>query len=496
MIINNNDFKNLINNQDLIMCHGVFDLLHIGHVRFLKEAKKYGKKIIVTITADKFVNKGPGRPRFNQKLRAEMLDSLGFVDYVYINHDQDSINLIKKLKPSFYIKGKDYKDFSKDVSEKISKEKKTVEINGGKFKILDIDLFSSSNLLNKFFSNYHAEQENILKKIKKKYSFNYIHNLLSKNLEHKINIIGETIIDEYVFCKPENLSTKSPTISSKLLFKEEYLGGVLALYRNLDHLNIQVRLLTISEEKYLKKLLKLLKNNSYKNIINIKIKKNINKTRFISVEREQRLFEIFNVDTASHINLNKNIEIKKFFKNIEKNSINLAVDYGHGLFDKILIEKINKEKNFNINVQTNSENYGYNLITKYKNINFFVIDEREARLAVSDRFCTVVDLVLKLSKLISNCNFIITLGSQGSLYFSRNPRKIFTCPAFFDKGIDATGAGDLFFMISSILNYQKVDPELILFISNIYAGLKTRIRGNSEIVTKVNLLKTIETMLK
>ena len=57
--------------KKIVLCHGVFDLLHIGHIKHFKEAKTLGDIVIVSITSDKFVNKGPNRPIFNQNLRAE-----------------------------------------------------------------------------------------------------------------------------------------------------------------------------------------------------------------------------------------------------------------------------------------------------------------------------------------------------------------------------------------------------------------------------------------
>ena len=62
--------------KSIVLCHGVFDLFHIGHLTHLHEAKKFGDVLIVSITSDKFVNKGPGRPYFNQEHRLNVLSSI------------------------------------------------------------------------------------------------------------------------------------------------------------------------------------------------------------------------------------------------------------------------------------------------------------------------------------------------------------------------------------------------------------------------------------
>ena len=84
--------------KTIIHCHGVFDLLHVGHIKHLEKAKKLGDKLVVTITSDKYVNKGPGRPVFNQSLRSEAIAALETVDYVAINDTATAYYPIKLIK--------------------------------------------------------------------------------------------------------------------------------------------------------------------------------------------------------------------------------------------------------------------------------------------------------------------------------------------------------------------------------------------------------------
>src|SRR5438270_12641693 len=93
-----------------VHCHGVLDVLHIGHLRHLNGARKLGDVLVVTITPDHLVNKGPGRPAFTETLRAEALAMLECVDLVAINHWPTAPEVIKMLRPDFYVKGSDYID--------------------------------------------------------------------------------------------------------------------------------------------------------------------------------------------------------------------------------------------------------------------------------------------------------------------------------------------------------------------------------------------------
>ena len=93
----------------------MFDLLHVGHIKHLKKAKSLGDKLIVTVTSDRFVNKGPNRPVFNQNLRIEAIAALDSVDFVAVNDSSTAIHSIKTLKPNIYCKGKDYKNLNDDL---------------------------------------------------------------------------------------------------------------------------------------------------------------------------------------------------------------------------------------------------------------------------------------------------------------------------------------------------------------------------------------------
>lgn len=481
----------------ITLCHGVFDLFHIGHLNYIKAAKKLGLPLIVTITGDKYVNKGPGRPRFSEFERAKMLASIEDIDYVYVNQETDAINLIKKIKPKYYCKGKDYIDASTDITGKIKLEKDAVEESGGSLKIIDTDQESSSELINNNFSSLNEKQQSYIKKLKQKNTINDITTTLDKVAGLKVCLIGEIILDRYVFCNPENLSSKSPTVSSKYLYEEVYLGGVLAVARNLHEIGVSVDVFTFTGDDIHKmdvghqiKELPFHVNN-FRTASPTPIK-----TRYIKPEKNQRLFELFHIDTQKTFSEDKTDMINTIETNISEYDIILVTDFGHGLFNNQMLEYLKQytSKTY-LNAQTNSENYGYNHITKYKELAYFSIDEREARLALSDRFSDIDVLVNSFSQIYPDSCFSITLGSRGAVHKKPGERQVY-CPAYFDMGLDATGAGDLYFAFTSLLTALGTESLTVPFLGNLYAGLKTRIQGNSEVVSKISLIKTLNGLLK
>ena len=132
--------------KKIVQCHGVFDLIHIGHIKHFEEAKSHGDILVVSITPDQFVNKGPGRPAFTTPLRLEFLAGIESIDFVVANQWPSAEELLKTLKPNIYCKGPDYKDHLDDLTGKIDDETLAIESVGGEIVYTDDITFSSSNL--------------------------------------------------------------------------------------------------------------------------------------------------------------------------------------------------------------------------------------------------------------------------------------------------------------------------------------------------------------
>lgn len=145
-----------VEGQRIVLCHGVFDLLHIGHIKHFKAARKLGDILIVTLTADRFVSKGPGRPAFSGALRAEAISALSVVDYVAIVDSGDAIPSIKVVQPFRYVKGADYRDRVPVAGSRFQEEVERVRYFGGDIAFTEEEQFSSSGLINQFLSPFSA----------------------------------------------------------------------------------------------------------------------------------------------------------------------------------------------------------------------------------------------------------------------------------------------------------------------------------------------------
>ena len=135
--------------KKIVFTNGCFDILHVGHVRYLKEAKALGDILILGLNSDYSVKslKGSNRPINNESDRAEVLSALKAIDYVVIFDEKTAENIVGEVKPDIYAKGGDY-------SIDTLPEAKIVAEHGGKTVLLQlVDGKSSTNIINRCKEN-------------------------------------------------------------------------------------------------------------------------------------------------------------------------------------------------------------------------------------------------------------------------------------------------------------------------------------------------------
>ena len=282
----------------IVLNHGSFDFFHYGHLKHLQSAKKFCDKLIVSITSDKFIKKGPGRPIFKENEIIDLIKSLKFVDEAFISTELTALSSIKKVKPDFYVKGNDYKNFNNDLSKNIIKEKNEVEKYNGKLVFTNEKTYSSSNIIN---NNFNIFNKNFLKETKNINISEIISKInLKENLINnlKIAIIGDTIFDVYKFVSALNKSNKENIISYNYENEKIYLGGSLAAANTLSSFVNKIDLITAAGTGT--KIKKILKNKMQKNIniINFSQKnfKPIVKTRFIEKNTMIKNYQLYEMN--------------------------------------------------------------------------------------------------------------------------------------------------------------------------------------------------------
>lgn len=485
-------------NNKIVLCHGTFDLLHLGHIYHFNEAKKNGDILIVSVTPDKFINKGPGRPYFNLKERLHTLAALQIVDYVTWNYKKNSTDVIDAIKPNFYSKGQDYANSKNDITREILNEKNCLKKNKGKFLITNLPTFSSSKILKNQGLILTEEQNNFLNLIKNKYSFEEIKNIINKIYNLKILIIGEIIVDKYCFGETLGKSGKDPILMIKKIKDEIYLGGAGAIANHISDFVKNISLITmIGDDK------------KYENFIKLKLSKNIDykyfrklnsptivKKKYLDHITKNKIIGFYAINDTSIEKKNEK-ELKKIIdKKLSSKNLILISDYGHGMINENISKKILKNKKFvGLNAQINAANIGLHSINKYSNLDLVIINKSELRYELKNKNTETKILMKILSKNKKIKFLVVTRGTNGALMYNSLKNTFFECPAFANKIVDKIGAGDAMLPLISLMIYLTKDENLSLFIGSIASAIQVGSMGNSSSVTKNELLKVIMHLL-
>ncbi len=486
-------------NRRIVLCHGIFDLVHIGHIRLLNQAREYGDLLVVTVVADKHVNRGPGNPFFRDEQRCETLANLSVIDYVAIVQSDTAVPVIEKILPHVLIRGPKVGESGLDVSADIhSTEEAALEKIGGELKIVEAERFRTGQLTNQLFETYPHETTRYLKQFARKYSLGKIVEEIEKIKEMKVLVVGDTIIDQYHYCSPMGKSAKENIVVNRSLNEECYAGGIIATANHVAQLSDNTELLTV-----------LGAQNSYEEFIRGKLDHGIKphlfmrsncvttvKKRYVNKEQSAKLFEVCDLDDAPLTQEDEAMIAQFLNERLESYDLVVVNDFGHGMITRKLMQIIcEKSKKLALNVQTNGANQGFNLVTNYQRADFVCIDERELRLATRERLGEVPSLMLNIAEALQCKEMVATRGSEGSMSFTVESGFSRT-PAFATSSVDKIGAGDAFFAYTSPCFAAGLPQDLTAFIGNCVGALKVQIVGNKEQVKVGNLVRFIDHLLK
>ena len=484
--------------KKVVLCHGVFDLLHIGHIRHLQEASRFGDVLVVTLTEDKFVNKGPNRPAFAQNLRAEAIAALDCVSYVAINRWPTSVQTIKLLRPSVYAKGPDYKDSSKDVTGKIREEMDAVLSVGGKICFTDDITFSSSNLLNRLMPSLDEKTNRYLEIFRDNFSPEQVTEHVDELKDLRIVVVGETIIDEYVYCDPLGKSGKESMLVMKYVARDRYAGGAAAIANHLGEFCDKVSLITYLGGKRRQEgfVQERLKDNVEPVIVHKSGSPTIVKRRFVDKYSFSKLLGVYEINDEPLSGEEDRLFGEMLESHLPECDLVVVADYGHGLISSKAIQILETQSPFlSINTQINAVNIGFHAISKYSRADHICIHEGEIRLDQRSKKGTLKNLILNLSRRMNCPSVMVTRGKNGSMLYHEG-KGFYECPSFAMNVVDRVGAGDAVLALTSAMAYKKVPPEVINFAANMIGAEAVKIRGNERSIDRISLLKGITAVLK
>lgn len=227
----------------VVQCHGCFDIVHPGHIRHLRQAKGHGEILLVTITGDGAYTKRQGAPLIPEDLRAENLAELDCVDWVHIDQHATAGDLLERVRPDVYVKGREYET---NADPRFAAERRTVERHGGRVVFSSGEVvFSSTALiaaLERSADPYHARLTQLLGR--PELDGPVLNSLLGSFRGRRVAVVGETISDVYVLCDQPEVAAESPVMTLRPLERRQYDGGAAIIARHLAALGAAPVLVT------------------------------------------------------------------------------------------------------------------------------------------------------------------------------------------------------------------------------------------------------------
>jgi len=482
----------------IVHCHGVFDLLHIGHIKHFQQARRFGDILVVTVTPDRYVNKGPHRPVFNEILRAEAVAALDCVDFVAVNRWPTAVETIAMLKPHFYAKGSEYKEAHKDVTGGIAREEAAVRAAGGKLVFTDEMVFSSTHLLNQHLSAFPQQTREFLGSFSRRHRIDEVLRPLREARSMKVLILGEAIVDEYRYCEGIGKSSKEPTLVVKQLESERFAGGVLAIANHMADFCRRVGLVSF-----------LGTVNSHEDFIRAKLKDGVSpmflyrqgaptilKCRYVDSYFFTKLLEVYEIDDSLMPGADERRLCAVLKRELPKYDAVIVADYGHGMLGDEAVDIICRKSRFlAVNAQSNAGNIGYHTIGRYPRADFACLTEAEVRMESRDRRGDIRRLLESLAKRLKFSKIIATRGKHGCLCYDVD-EGFAAIPSFAGTVVDRIGAGDTFLAMASLCVAQKAGMEVAGFLGNAAAAQAVASVCNRSFISKAGLFKHVESLLK
>ena len=484
--------------KTIVLCHGVFDLLHPGHIEHLVEAKSHGDIMFVTVTPDIYVNKGPGRPVFNELHRAAMLNALAVVDFVAVTESPTAIDAIMLLKPNVYVKGPDYVDASKDVSGNISLEHEAIASVGGRIQFTEAPTMSSSKIINSIDATKNSHLANWLTEFRKRRSEADVTTALKQIANLKVLVIGEAIIDEYVLCEALGKSSKDPVLAFRELSYERQIGGSLAIAAHCAGLGAQVTALFYISDNGLDEdfIRSRVSSNICLEFVKSKSMPTIIKRRYVDSLTESRVFETYIMSDEPVSSVDESNLRNKLNALLPTSDIVLVADYGHGLLSETVIQDLANSINLlAVNTQSNAGNRGYNTISRYPRVDFVCLNGSEMGLELRRKHLSMTDLIPQLRSRTGAKRAIVTDGARG-LACCDETGTVVHVPAFAQTVKDRVGAGDALFAVTALLFATETPSDITGLFGNLAGAALVSELGNRSHISAANLMRHASALLK
>ena len=482
------------------LCHGVFDLLHVGHLRYFKGARRKADVLVVTVTPDRFVDKGPHRPAFDEGLRLEALAALEVVDLVALNAWPTAEETLRLLRPDVYVKGAEFQRRGADPTGKMELERRAAAEAGCAVEFVEDLVFSSSLLINRHLPVYSQEVGEYLADLRENRPLGEVLSLLDGLADLRVLVVGDAIVDEYVYVETLGKASKDPALANRYLSEERFAGGAVAVANHVASFGCRVDLVTVVGGDGRGEFLEAsLAPTVRPRFVERRSAATVTKRRFVESYSSNKLFSVYRMDVET-----PPPEVVEALQRavrdaaLEDGGVDLVVcaDYGHGAVPAALVETLCGLPSFlAVNTQANAGNRGFHTVARYRRADFVCLAEHEIRLETRDSEGKLDPLMSSLARRMGGALVVVTRGKRGCRVRDRDGA-FHDAPALVSKVVDRVGAGDAFFSLASLAVKAGAAPEVVALLGNAAGAQGVEIVGNREALDATRLRKMLTATLK
>jgi bifunctional ADP-heptose synthase (sugar kinase/adenylyltransferase) len=310
-------------------------------------------------------------------------------------------------------------------------------------------------------------------------------------------VVGEAILDEYIFVDALGKSSKDPVLAVLQRSSETYAGGALAVANHLAGLCGEVRLITqlgdtCRQEEFIRLALR---SNILAQFVTKAGAPTICKQRIVDRYSDSKLLEIYRMSDTS---TDEVLHLKEILSEVLTHSdLVLAADFGHGFLTGKIVSRLWASGVFlAVNAQSNAGNRGFNPISKYRYANYVCIANHEVDLETRQKDGDDLAKLLEVTKRIACPHWTVTRGKWGTLHYDVLEEQFHEAPALATKVVDRVGAGDAVFAVTSLLSKAGAPWAVLAFIGNVAGAVQVECLGNKEALTRKTLEAHIRELLK
>jgi len=478
--------------KKVIMCHGVFDVVHPGHLRHLLYAKSKADVLVTSITADVHISKGQYRPHVPQALRALNLAAFEIVDYVVIDTNATPIQNIALLQPDFFAKGYEYT--ASGLPPKTHEEVVALQKYGGEVIFTPGDIvYSSSKLID--LAPPSIRDEKLLTLMEGQgLTFAALRSALEKLDRFRVHVVGDTIVDSYTRTAMIGGQTKTPTMSVLYEGRDDYIGGAAIVAEHLRAAGAQVVFSTILGNDALKDF--VLEGLRARGVVCREIidqtRPTTNKNAIVAGG-----YRLLKLDTLDNRSISDEI-LERLGAAIrtEKSDALVFSDFRHGIFNRRTIPQLIAaipQGVFRVADSQVASRWGN--ITEFKDFDLITPNEREARFALGDQDSGVRPLASALYDTARCKTLILKLGERGVLTCRSADHEsldsYIVVDSFAERVVDAVGAGDALLAYATLGKLATGSDAVATILGSIAAACECELDGNVQ-VTPANVVGKID----